>query len=49
MDKNPVKAESIKDNILKLYYVNIWKRDFSYITKGIKSEGEPEYMFVGKL
>jgi len=35
-----------------LYYSNIWKRDFDYITKGIKVDKDgngPEVMFMGDV
>ena len=48
---NVKEADGIKDKIMAMYWKNIWKHDFGYITKGIEvNQGKgPELMFVGNL
>ena len=52
-EKHVEKARSTSDAIWAFYYKNYWKRDFSYITKGLsvdKKTGEgPELMLLGPV
>jgi len=53
MNRHATKAKSFIDMIWKFYFVSYLKRDFGYMTKGIKIDqntGEgPELMFIGSV
>ena len=41
------------DRAKKMYFETLWKRDFGYVTKGLKVDSEtgvgPELMFIGNM
>lgn len=53
MQSKEAEATSAIDKAKKFYFETVWKRDFGYITKGLKVDPEtglgPELLFVGNM